>query len=60
VQQWAVALIVTGQTGAGQVRHPSSKEAKEDLLSNNKDQKQAWTRNCKEWCDQQEQKPHLL
>jgi hypothetical protein len=50
----------TSQTGAGQACHPSSIQVKGDLLSKNKAQKQAWTRNCKEWCDQQEQKPHLL
>jgi hypothetical protein len=60
VQQWAVALTVTGQTSAGQVCHHSSKQAKGDLLSKNKAQEQAWTRNCKKWCDQQEQKLHLL
>jgi hypothetical protein len=60
MQQWAVALTVTGQTGAGQDSPTSSKQGKEDPFSKNKAQKQAWKRNCKEWCDQQEQKTHLL
>jgi invasion protein IalB len=60
VQQWEVTLSVIGQTGAGQVCHSSSKQAKENPFSKNKAQKQAWTRNCKEGCDQQGQKPHLL
>jgi hypothetical protein len=50
----------TGQTGAGQACHPSSKQVKDDLLTKNKAQKQAWTKKCKKWCDQQEQNPHSL
>jgi hypothetical protein len=67
VWRWAVTLTVTGQTGAfhrsDRCRpglHPSSEQVKDDPLSKNKAQKQSWKRNCKEWCDQQEQKPHLL
>jgi hypothetical protein len=66
MQQQAVALTVTGQTGAchrtgaGQDRPTSSKQGKEATFSKNKTQKQVWKRNCKEWCDQQEQKSHLL
>jgi hypothetical protein len=60
VQQWAVALTVTSQTGASQVCRFSSNQAKDDLFSKNKAQKKAWTRNCKESCDKQEQKSHLL
>jgi hypothetical protein len=58
--RWAVALTVTSQTGASQVYHVPSKQAKDDPLSKKKAQKQAWTRIYKEWYDQQEQKPHLL
>jgi hypothetical protein len=50
----------TGHTGASQVCHPSSKQAKEDPFSKNKAQKQAWTRIYMERCDQQEQDLHLL
>jgi hypothetical protein len=59
-QQWVVALTVTGQTGAGQGSPTSSKQGKEATFSKNKTQKQVWKRSCKEWCDQQEQKSHLL
>jgi hypothetical protein len=48
MQQWAVVLTVTGQTGAGQGSPTSSKQGKEDTFSKNKAKKQAWKRNCKE------------
>jgi hypothetical protein len=60
MQQWAVALTMTGQTGAGQGSPTSRKQGKEDPFYKSKAQKQAWKTNCKEWSDQQEQKPHLL
>jgi hypothetical protein len=44
----------TGQTGAGQGKLTSSKQGKKDPFSKNKAQRQAWKRNCEEWCDQQE------
>jgi hypothetical protein len=50
----------TSQTGVSQVNPTSRKQGKEDPFYKNKAQKQAWKRNCKEWSDQQEQKPHLL
>jgi hypothetical protein len=53
-------MHATGQTGAGQGSPTSSKQGKEDPFYKNKAQKQAWKRNCKEWSDQQELKPHLL
>jgi hypothetical protein len=48
MQQWAVALTVTGQTCAGQGSPTSSKQGKEDPFFKNKAQRQAWKRNCKE------------
>jgi hypothetical protein len=38
----------------------SSKQGKEVTFSKNKTQKQVWKISCKEWCDQQEQKSHLI
>jgi hypothetical protein len=35
------------------VRLTSSKQGKKDPFSKNKAQRQAWKRNCEEWCDQQ-------
>jgi hypothetical protein len=60
MQQQEVALTVTGQTGAGKGRPTSSKQGKEATFFKKKTQNQVWKRNCKEWCDQQEQKSHLL
>jgi hypothetical protein len=53
-------VYTTGQTGAGQGSPTSSKQGKEATFSKNKSQKQVYKRNYKEWCDQQEQKSHLL